>query len=160
MVAGVPWSQVLITLPAALAAGWVSLLYRYRGRGRPFGSARAAAWSLAAVSVTGAAAAGLALGLPAAVDQLPPVTIGLAIPTLLCAGRAVTAESPVERAVWYPIVPRASRSCSITWNSRCTPTGTRGARPGSAVIGVWSNSRKPRGMCMPRWSVGPVTTGG
>jgi hypothetical protein len=104
MVAGVPWSQVLITLPAALAAGWVSLLYRYRGRGRPFGSARAAAWSLAVVSVTGAAAAGLALGLPAAVDQLPPVTIGLVIPTLLCAGRAVTAESPVERAVWYPIV--------------------------------------------------------
>lgn len=102
--AGVPWSQILITLLVAVAAGWVSLLYRYRGRGRPFGSARAAGWALAVIAATGGAAAAVALGLPTAVAQLPPETIAVFVPTLLCAGRAMTAEPPVDRAVWYPIV--------------------------------------------------------
>jgi hypothetical protein len=104
MVAGVPWSQILITLLPAVTAGWVSLLYRCRGRGRPFGSARAAGWALAVIGTTGSAAAAVALGLPTAVAQLPPVTIAVLVPTLLCAGRAMSAEPPVERAVWYPIV--------------------------------------------------------
>jgi hypothetical protein len=103
VVAGVPWSQIEVTLPAAVAASWVSLSYRYRGRGRPFGSARAAAWALSAIVATAAVATAVALGLPEAVAQLPPVTIGLFVPTLLCASRAISAESPVERAVWYPI---------------------------------------------------------
>lgn len=103
LVAGVPWPQILVTLTAAMGASWVSLFYRYRGQGRPFGSARAAAWALTVIAATGAVATAVALGLPAAVAQLPPVTIGLFVPTLLCAGRAIDAESPVERAVWYPI---------------------------------------------------------
>ena len=101
--AGVPWSQIQVTLPAAMAASWVSLFYRYRGRGRPFGSPRAAAWALTVIVATGAVATAVALGLPEAVAQLPPVTIGLFVPTLLCASRAISAESPVERSVWYPI---------------------------------------------------------
>ncbi|MBV9452268.1 MAG: hypothetical protein JO345_40905 [Streptosporangiaceae bacterium] len=101
--AGVPWSQIQVTLPAAMAASWVSLFYRYRGRGRPFGSVRAAAWALAVIIATGVVATAVALGLPEAVAQLPPVTIGLFVPALLCASRAISAESPVERAVWYPI---------------------------------------------------------
>jgi hypothetical protein len=102
-VAGVQWSQTLITLPAAVAAGLVSLLYRYRGKGRPFGSGRAAVWALAVIATTGAAATALALGLPEAAARLPPVTIGLLVPMLLCAGRTLGVESPVERAVWYPV---------------------------------------------------------
>ncbi len=108
--AGVQWSQTLITLPAAVAAGLVSLLYRYRGKGRPFGSGRAAVWALAVIATTGAAATALALGLPAAAAQLPPVTIGLLVPTLLCAGRTLGVESPVERAVWYPVGEAVARS--------------------------------------------------
>lgn len=101
--AGVPWSQILVTLAAALGASWVSLFYRYRGRGRPFGSARAVSWGLAVIAATAAVATAVALGLPEAVAQLPPVTISVFVPTLLSAGRALDAESPVDRAVWYPI---------------------------------------------------------
>ncbi|HEX6527328.1 MAG TPA: hypothetical protein VF070_46055 [Streptosporangiaceae bacterium] len=98
-----PWPQIQVTLSAAMAASWVSLFYRYRGRGRPFGSVRAAMWALAVIVATGVVSTAVALGLPEAVAQLPPVTIGLFVPALLCASRAISAESPVERAVWYPI---------------------------------------------------------
>lgn len=103
MLAGVPWAQLQFTLPAAVGAGWVAVLYRYRGRGRPFATVRTAAWALAVVAATGVAATAAGLTVPEAAAHIPPVSIGLFVPMLLCAGRAIRAETPLERPTWYGI---------------------------------------------------------
>jgi uncharacterized membrane protein len=97
------WLRIVATVAAALAASWVSLLYRYRRKGRPFASRRSAGWALAVITVTMAAATGVGLGLPVLTAAVPPFTIGLLVPTLLCAARAGKPEPPAERPVWYEI---------------------------------------------------------
>jgi uncharacterized membrane protein len=47
---GALWLRVVATVAAALAASWVSLLYRYRRKGRPFASRRSA-WRALAVNL-------------------------------------------------------------------------------------------------------------
>lgn len=95
--------RVLLTLAAALAASWVSLLYRYRRKGRPFSCLQTAGLSLAIITVTTTAATGIGLALPQVVEAMPPATIGVLIPTLLCTARAGKPEPAAERSVWYEI---------------------------------------------------------
>lgn len=90
-------------MAAALAASLVSLLHRYRRKGHPFASRQTTGWALAVIAVTTAVATGVGLGLPEVVDAVPPATVGVLIPTLLCAARAGKSEPSAERSVWYQI---------------------------------------------------------
>lgn len=100
---GALWLRVVVTAAAALASSWVSLLYRYRRKGRPFASRRSAWRALAVIAAAAAAATGVGFGLPVVTAAVPPFTLGLLVPVLLCAARDGKAEPPAERPVWYEI---------------------------------------------------------
>lgn len=101
MVIPAVWLQALITVPAALVVSSVSLLYRYRQKGHPFGSLKAAAWAVLVIVVTAAPAA-LALLLP----RVPPAYLGVAVPMALGirGDRLQKRSQPTEQAVWYQVV--------------------------------------------------------
>jgi hypothetical protein len=98
MVLSAPWWQGLIVVGSALVVSSVSLLYRYRQKGNPFGSLAAARWAIAAIVVS-AAPATLALLLP----RVPPAYLGVAVPTLLVVrgDRLHERGKPTEDAAWY-----------------------------------------------------------
>ncbi len=100
MVVSVGWLQAL-TVAAALIVSLVSLLYRYRQKGHPFGSARSSTWSVIVVVVMAAPAA-VALLLP----RVPPAYLGVAVPTVLGVrgDRLYKRDQPTEHDVWYQIV--------------------------------------------------------
>lgn len=98
------WLETAIAAPAAVAASWVSLLYRYQGRGRPFASWRAAGRAATVVALTAAVGTGLGLSLPRAAGQVPPYSVALFVSALLCVSRLGRPDPPVDRAMWYGIV--------------------------------------------------------
>lgn len=100
---GLLWQQAISTFPAALVASWVSLLYRFRDKGRPFGSTSATGWSIAIILTLASSATMLGLALPRAVEKVPPVSLGLFLPALLCASPLKRPDSPIDRAAWYGI---------------------------------------------------------
>jgi hypothetical protein len=102
-VPGVLWQQAIITFLAALVASWVSLLYRFRNKGRPFGSKSAVAWSITIIFTLASVATMLGLALPRAAEKVPPVSLGLFLPAFLCAGPIRKPDSPIDRAAWYGI---------------------------------------------------------
>jgi hypothetical protein len=97
------WVKVLVTVAAALAASVVSFMTRYRGKGRPFASGRSAGWSLATVALLAAVATGIGLGLPAVASDVPPFSLGLLIPALLCAAQAKKSETAGEPSAWFQV---------------------------------------------------------
>ena len=97
------WTETAVAAPAAVAASWVSLMYRYQGRGRPFASRRSAGHAAAVIALTAATATALGLTLPRAAAQVPPLPVALFIPALLCASRLGKPDTPVDRAMWYGI---------------------------------------------------------
>lgn len=103
MFPNLPWPQLPLTLLAAVTAGWVGVLCRYRGKGRPFGSRGSAAWAVAVVAVTSAAATVVGLTLPQEAAHIPPASVGVVLPMLLCASRAVKPEASLEHPQWYGI---------------------------------------------------------
>jgi len=98
------WLQALVTVGVALALSSVSLLYRYRQKGHPFGSRAAAMWAVSVIVVT-AAPAGVALLLP----KVPPAYLGVAVPAVLMVrgDRLHNPSKPTEDAFWYRVVTLA-----------------------------------------------------
>ena len=96
------WLRILITVAVALGASWISLMYRFRHEGQPFGSPRACAWSVVVIAATSVLAAGVGVGL-LKIDPVGPIAVGALMPALLCADRFGKPESPVEHSVWYKI---------------------------------------------------------
>lgn len=101
------WLEAAVAAPAAVGASWVSLLYRYRERGRPFGSWESAGRAVAVIAVTAAVATGVGLALPRAAAQaaaqVQPVYVAVFVPALLCASRLGKPDPPVNRAMWYTV---------------------------------------------------------
>jgi hypothetical protein len=98
----VHWRQVLGTLLAGLAAGWVCLSLRYLHKGQPFGTRKAAVRAVSVILLTAILATAISVLLP----RLPPVSIGLLIPALLCVQRLPKGErEPVtEQPPWYGLI--------------------------------------------------------
>ena len=94
------WLQALLTVGVALVVSSVSLLYRYRQKGHPFGSLAAAKWAVFVIVVT-AAPAGVALLLP----RVPPAYLGAAIPATLAVreDRLHEQRKPTQDAGWYRV---------------------------------------------------------
>lgn len=96
------WLQALLTVGVALVVSMVSLLYRYRQKGHPFGSLAAGKWAIFVIVVT-AAPAVLALILP----HLPPASayVGAAVPAVLVVrgDRLHERRKPTEDAGWYRV---------------------------------------------------------
>ncbi len=95
------WLQALVTVPVALIISFVSLLYRYRQNGHPFGSRKSAAWAVAVIVVM-AVPATAALFLP----RVPPAYLGAALPVVLGVrgDRLYKRHQPTEPALWYQVV--------------------------------------------------------
>lgn len=89
------------TVAATLLVSFVSLLYRYRRNGHPFGSRKSSAWAIAVVVIMALPAA-LALFLP----RVPPTYLGVALPAVLGVRgeRLYKKDQPSEPAVWYQVV--------------------------------------------------------
>jgi hypothetical protein len=98
----VHWRQVVVTLLVALGAGWVSLCLRYLHKGQPFGTRKAAVRATTVIVLT----AVLATVLSALLPRLPPVSVGLLIPALLCADRLPKGEREpgTDQPEWYGLV--------------------------------------------------------
>jgi hypothetical protein len=94
------WLQVLLTIGVALLVSSISLLYRYRQKGHPFGSPAAAKWAILVVVMTTAPAC-VALLLP----RVPPAYLGVAVPALLVVrgDRLHERRKPTQDAGWYRI---------------------------------------------------------
>jgi hypothetical protein len=95
------WLPAVITVSVALIVSTVSLLYRYRQKGHPFGSWQTAVWAVIVIAVTAAPAA-VALLLP----RMPPAYLGAAVPAALGirGDRLYKQKQPTEHEVWYQIV--------------------------------------------------------
>src|SRR5690348_14987190 len=95
------WLPAVSTVSIALVVSTVSLLYRYRQKGHPFGSRQAAVWSVIIIAVTAAPAA-VALLLP----RVPPAYLGAVVPAALGirGDRLYKRNQPTEHEVWYQIV--------------------------------------------------------
>lgn len=99
------WAHGLPTAGVALVASLVFLLYRYRGHGHPFGSARARLWSVAVMVVLSVVSAALGLGLPALAETIPPASMGLLTPAMLLSHRLATREESVgQHHPWFDVV--------------------------------------------------------
>ncbi len=98
----VHWRQVLGTLLAAVAASWVCLCLRYLHKGRPFGTLKVAVRAVTVITVTAVLATAISVLLP----RLPPVSVGLLIPALLCVQRLPKGErEPVtEQPPWWGLI--------------------------------------------------------
>ena len=75
----VHWPQAPIAFLIALFISYISLLLGFHHNGRPFGSRRAAAWSITLIAVTALLAAVLSILVPHL-----PLSLGIFIPALLC----------------------------------------------------------------------------
>ena len=98
----VHWHQVLLTLPLAFGASWVSLSLRYRHKARPFGTPKAAWRAVTVIVLTAVLATAVSVVLP----RLPAVSVGLLVPALLCAERLPKGErEPVaEQPPWFGLI--------------------------------------------------------
>lgn len=99
----VHWREAVWTLVAALGASWVCLCLRYLHKGRPFGTRQAGRRAATVIALT----AGLATVVSVLLPRLPPVSVGLLIPALLCVQRALPKgerEPVTEQPPWYGLI--------------------------------------------------------
>jgi hypothetical protein len=86
----VHWPQAPETFLIAGLIAWISLLYGFHHKGRPFGSRKATAHTIAIIAVTALVAGVLSIFVPHL-----PLSIGIFVPALLC--RAVLKEGEEEQ---------------------------------------------------------------